>query len=87
MTEVDSIARLLDISFNAVLLFLLWRVYQDFMRFMDRYITYQERLIDRAYAGGEPPPTQQGYRGPLANNNWMPRESTNLGEPVRVPVP
>jgi hypothetical protein len=84
MTDMDAIARLLDVGFNAVFLFLLWRVYQDFMKGMERHITYLEKLTERLLPDDEAPtlPTPPArYQAPLVNG--YSRTPTELGERER----
>lgn len=85
MTDVDAIARLLDVGFNAVFLFLLWRVYQDFMRFMERHITYLEKLTERLLPDDEAPtlPTPpQRYQ--TTQQPYVSRTPTELRDIDRV---
>lgn len=79
MADVDAIAKLLEVGFNAVFLFLLWRVYQDFMSFIERHITYLERLTERLLPDeDEPPPAVRSYPPPVMP--YSSRVPTELGE-------
>lgn len=82
MADVDAITKLLDVGFNAVFLFLLWRVYQDFMRVIERNSSYMEKLVDKLMAEDEiPPPAVRAYPPPPPYSGRTP---TELGEPSRV---
>lgn len=79
MADVDAIAKLLEVGFNAVFLFLLWRVYQDFMRVIDRHVSYLERLTERLLPEEDgPPPAVRVYPPPPPF--YSSRVPTELGE-------
>lgn len=80
MTDVDAIARLLDVGFNAVFLFLLWRVYQDFMIEVRSHRQYMEKLVDKLLPVEDLPPVP-AYRPPPMNGGpYISRTPTSLGE-------
>ena len=55
MTDVDAIARLLDVGFNAVLLWMLYTIYRDFQAQVKRHADYLEKLVEQLLPDNEAP--------------------------------
>lgn len=79
MTDVDAITRLLDLGFNAVLLYMLYTVYRDFQAQVKRHTDYLEKLVDELL-----PPEEQEPAPPIQTTprGWSSRTPTNLNEPA-----
>lgn len=79
MADVDAIAKLLEVGFNAVFLWMLWRVYQDFIASINKHHSYLEKLVDKLLVDAEPQTAVRVYPPP-PTMPYSSRTPTELAE-------